>query len=58
MQDMKTTLTGIITGVLSILAAFHVALPAFLQGDQGVGIIAGIGAMVLGYFAKDGGKTN
>jgi len=53
MTNYKTTIAGIITGILSILAAFGVVVPDFLSSGETVGIIAGIGAAVIGILAKD-----
>lgn len=46
--DWKTTVTGIVVGVTTILAHFGVIIP-----ESVTGIIIAIGIVLLGYFAKD-----
>ncbi len=50
-MDLKTTITGIVTGVLGLLAAFGVVIP-----EQWSPIIIAVGVAVVGFFARDGGK--
>lgn len=50
-NDMKTNVAGFIGLVASILAAFHVIVPASVTTEQTAGIIAGIISMVIGYAA-------
>lgn len=49
--DWKTTVTGIVTGVVTVLAAFGIVIPA-----EWIPVIIGIGVLILGFFAKDGKK--
>jgi len=54
MENWKTTLMGLITGILGLLGAFHVGVP---QGvSDNVGLIAALGASVIGALAKDGNR--
>lgn len=52
-NDLKATLTGVVTGLLAILSIFGLAIPA----EYGSMIIA-LGVVVLGYFTnkKDKGE--
>lgn len=49
MQDMKTSVAAIVTGIASLLAYFNVVIPS----DYVVAII-GIGTIVIGLLARDG----
>lgn len=51
-NDLKTTIVGVITGICAILAACGVQVPGILQSQTVLGIIAGIGVMVLGYYTN------
>jgi len=54
LDNWKTSLAGIITGVIGILGAFHIGVP---QGvSDNVGLIAAVGATIIGLLAKDGKK--
>jgi len=55
MENWKTSLAGIITGVLGILGAFHVGAPSIVSDN--VGLIAAVGATIVGILAKDGGAS-
>ena len=48
MADIKTTLTGVITGILAMLAYYGIVIP-----EVWTGVILGIGVALLGYFSKD-----
>jgi hypothetical protein len=48
MDDKKTTITGVITGALTILAWYNLVIPADF-----VPAIVAAGVAVIGYFAKD-----
>lgn len=48
MEDKKTTITGVITGALTIAAWFNVVIPADF-----VPAIVAVGVAVIGFFAKD-----
>jgi len=52
MENWKTSLAGIATGIIGILGAFHVGVPAAVSNN--VGLIAAFGAALIGILAKDG----
>jgi len=51
-ENWKTSIAGLLTGIMGILGAFHVGVPQAVSDN--VGLIAGMGAMVIGLLAKDG----
>lgn len=46
-NDLKTTLTGVVTGILSLLGIFGILIPT-----TWVPVIVSIGIVVLGYFTN------
>lgn len=52
-MNWQTTLTGIVTGIATILAHFNIILP-----DSWQTIIIAIGAALLGIFAADAKQLN
>ncbi len=48
MTDLKTTISGIVTGVAALLAIFNIILP-----KEVAEIIAAIGVIAVGYFSGD-----
>ncbi len=48
MEDKKTTITGVITGLLTIVAWYNVVIP-----PDFIPAIVASGVAVIGYFAKD-----
>ncbi len=57
MDNWKTTIAGLITAVLSVLAAAGVAVPEILTKGETIGLIAGVGAGIIGILARDGNKA-
>lgn len=51
MKDWKTTITGVVTGVVLLLGAFGFHIPQDVQAG-----IVSIGIFAIGYFAKDATK--
>jgi len=51
-DNWKTSLAGIVTGIFGILGAFHVIVPQVISDN--VPLIASVGALVIGLLAKDG----
>jgi len=51
MKDPKTTITGLVTGVLGLLSYFGIIIPEWVAP-----IVISIGIVVLSYFAADGTK--
>jgi len=49
MDDIKTTLTAVITGIASLLSGFDIIIP-----HEWLTAIIGIGAVVIGLLARDG----
>jgi len=49
MDDIKTTLTAVITGIASLLSGFNIIIP-----QEYLTAIVGIGVVVLGLLARDG----
>jgi hypothetical protein len=47
-MDWKTTVTGIVAGVATILKAFGVECPPWI-----LDVVIGLAVILLGYFAKD-----
>ena len=52
-MDWKTTLTGLVTAIATLLAHFNIMLSPDLQI-----FIVSAGVFLLGLFAKDASKTN
>ena len=51
-HDLKTTITGIIAGLFTILATCGVHIPGIIQSQTVEGIIAGVAVVVLGFFTN------
>jgi len=51
-ENWKTSIVGLMTGILGILGASHVGVPEAVSSN--VGLIASVGAMVVGLLARDG----
>jgi putative Mn2+ efflux pump MntP len=47
-MNYRTTISGIVMGIASLLQAFGVGIPAGV-----LEVIIGLGAFAMGYFAKD-----
>ena len=52
MIDLKTTITGVVTGIISIMATFNIIVP-----DTWTPVIVAIGVALIGIFAKDSKKA-
>ncbi len=52
MDNPKTTVTGVITGIISLLGLFHIGIP-----DWVTPLATAIGVTLIGIFAKDGGNN-
>jgi hypothetical protein len=52
MNDLKTTLTGVITGIVTLLSFFNIIIP-----EAYVPVIVAVGVAVLGYFSAQEKKT-
>jgi len=48
MGDLKTTITGVVTGILTLLSGFGVIIP-----EAYTPVIIAIGVALVSYFAKD-----
>ena len=46
--DWKTTVTGLVTALVTILAHFNVVVP-----DVWIPVIISIGVIILGWFSRD-----
>ena len=55
-SDPKTSIVGVITGILGLLAAFGVVVPDWLSKGETIALIGTVGASVIGILAKDGKK--
>ena len=51
-NDLKTTLTGVITGILSLLGVFGILVPV-----TWVPVIVAVGVAILGYFTNKQDKS-
>ncbi len=52
MDNPKTTITGVITGIISLLGFFHVGIPSWITP-----LATAIGVTLIGIFAKDDGNS-
>jgi hypothetical protein len=56
MSDLKTSIVGILTGVIGLLCYFHVGVPAVCQSGDFIALVAAVGVAIIGLFAKDAKK--
>lgn len=53
MDDLKTTITGVVTAVVALAAHFNVVIP-----DTWQTFVVAAGILIVGFFAKDASKTS